>query len=111
MKLIFNKNLIVSIFCFFIFSLNLEARDIILIENMATKNEGELLKSILINKFKLPTELITLRNIHGVCEKKTEAIIYLCLDGDGKLEIKKIDQFVVKNSLGVFLNQNEMETK
>jgi hypothetical protein len=104
MKLIF-KNLIS---CYLILiSPNLFAREIVLIENLATVSEGELLKSILIKKFHIPTELITLKNTNLPCELRSDAIIQLCLREDGELLIKKMNQFVVKNSLGVFLNQTE----
>ncbi|MFA6237671.1 MAG: hypothetical protein WC635_10125 [Bacteriovorax sp.] len=83
------------------------SREIILIENMASKSEGELLAKILIKKFNLPKELITLRNTNQECENKSDAIIHLCMLPDGELQIRKMNQYVVKNSLGVFLNQNE----
>ena len=85
------------------------ARDVILIENQAGKDEGILLKSILIKKFHFPKELINLRNINQDCEIKSEAIIHLCLLSSGDLEIRKINQYVVKNSLSVFLNQDTNE--
>jgi hypothetical protein len=83
------------------------SRDIILIENMATIKEGELIKKILKNKFHIPEELITLRNISTQCEISSEAIIQLCMNEEGELIIKKMNQYIVKNSLGVFLNQTE----
>lgn len=87
------------------------ARDVILIENQASLEEGVLLRSILEKKFHLPSELITLKNINASCEDKTEAIIHLCLLRSGDLQIKKMNQYVVENSLGVFLNQtNAKET-
>ncbi|MGZ3787926.1 MAG: hypothetical protein ACXVLQ_05350 [Bacteriovorax sp.] len=86
------------------------SRDIVLVENQASLEEGTLLKNILVKKFHLPQELITLRNIKTACETKSEAIVHLCLDPNGELQIKKMNQYVVKNSLGVFLNQaNEEE--
>lgn len=82
------------------------ARDVILIENLASKEEGLLLQNILIKKFHLPLELITLKNTTTPCESKSDAIVQLCLQENGELIIKKMNQYVVKNSLGVFLNQN-----
>lgn len=96
------------IYCYLILvSPGLLAREVVLIENLATFSEGELLKSILIKKFHLPMELITLKNTNGACELRSEAIIHLCLLANGELLIKKMNQYVVKNSLGVFLNQTE----
>lgn len=102
MKLIF-KNLLC---CYLILiAPKIFSRDIILIENMATSDEGILLKSILIKKFHLPEELITLKNIISDCEIRTDAIIHLCIKADGELHVKKINQYVVRRSLGGFLNQ------
>ena len=83
----------------------LQAREIILIENLASSSQGLMLKNILMKKFHLPEELICLKNIRGSCEIKTDAIIHLCLKENGELDVKKIDQYVVGNSLSVFLNQ------
>ena len=83
----------------------IEAREIILIENMAQTSTGELLKSILIKKFHFPEELITLKNINQNCEERSEAIMHLCLDQKGELNVKKLNQFVVRNSFRSFLNQ------
>ncbi|MBC7537273.1 MAG: hypothetical protein H7281_00510 [Bacteriovorax sp.] len=85
------------------------AREVVLIENLASPSEGELLKSILIKKFHLPQELITLRSTRFACEAKSEAIIHLCLEANGELLIKKMNQYVVRNSLGVFLNQTQVQ--
>ncbi|MDO9183836.1 MAG: hypothetical protein Q7U04_15585 [Bacteriovorax sp.] len=106
MKLIF-KNFLLC--CSILSCSQLSARDVVLIENLATTAEGELLKSILTKKFHLPKELITLKNTHTVCELKSEAIIHLCLEANGELIVKKMNQYVVKNSLGVFLNQSEIK--
>lgn len=104
MKLIFKT----LPWCFLILSApQLFARDIVLIENLASVSEGELLKSILMKKFHLPRELITLRNTHHPCESRSEAIIHLCLEANGELLIKKMNQYIVQNSLGVFLNQQD----
>lgn len=81
------------------------ARDIIVIENQASIAEGELVKKILNKKFHLPNELIELRMTKLACEKNPEAIIHLCIEKNGELKIAKINQYVVKNSLGSFLNQ------
>lgn len=102
MKLIF-KNLIILYIIFL--APHLFSREVILIENIASIKEGELLRSILTKKFHLPYELITLKNINNACETKSEALIHLCLEANGELVIKKMNQYIVKNSLGVFLNQ------
>ncbi len=106
MKLTFKKSLLFALF-FILFSVQLEAREIVLIENLATLSEGEVLKKILITKFHLPKELITLKHTNTACEARSEAVIHLCLQSDGELVIKKMNQYIVKNSLGVFLNQEE----
>lgn len=85
----------------------LHSREVVLIENLASTSEGELLRTILIKKFHLPRELITLKNTNLPCEVKAEAIIHLCLAANGELLVKKMNQYVVRNSLGVFLNQSD----
>ncbi len=83
------------------------SRDVILVENRASNQEGQLLLKILTKKFNIPEELITLKNINSFCEKKTEAIIHLCLQEDGELNVFKMNRFVVQNSLGAFINKTE----
>lgn len=107
MKLIFNYFIFLGLLPLILISSPAISREVILIENLATSAEGELLASILTKKFKLPRELITLRNTNQKCEIKSEAIIHLCLLASGELEVRKMNQYVVKNSLGVFLNQSE----
>lgn len=108
MKSAFKFSLI-TLITFLFSSSAVMARDVILIENKANREEGILLKSILVKKFHLPHELIVLKNITTDCEARSEAIIHLCLLQNGELEVKKINQYVVKNSLGVFLNQDIFE--
>lgn len=83
-------------------------REIILVENRATADQGLMLRKILEAKFRLPRSLITLKNIQSECDQKSEAIIHLCLLPDGDLKVIKMNQFVVKNSFGIFLNQEEI---
>ena len=104
MNLIF-RNLICC--CLILINSKLYSREVVLIENLASTSEGELLRTILIKKFHLPRELITLKNTNQTCEVKTEAIIHLCLAANGELIVKKMNQYVVRNSLGVFLNQSD----
>ena len=103
------KSIFKSLICCYLILIcpKLFAREVVLIENLATISEGELLKSILIKKFHLPRELITLKNTNQPCEIRSEAIIHLCLEANGELLIKKMNQFIVRNSLGVFLNQTD----
>jgi hypothetical protein len=78
-------------------------RDIIFIENQSNHQDGEVVVKILTQKFHLPSELITLRDINGPCEKRSEAIIHLCIDQEGELQIEKMNHYVVRNSLEVFM--------
>lgn len=104
MKLIFRTLLFLS---FLLGGCEVKSREVILIENIGADEVGKLLESILIKKFNLPRELISLRNKSLHCSVNKDAIIHLCLLANGELEIKKINHYVVKNSLGVFLNQAE----
>lgn len=110
MKSIFKICATLGISYFILLSQRALARDVILIENRATVAEGEMLKNILIKKFRLPRELITLKNSIGPCELKSEAIVHLCLQDNGELEVRRLNRYVVKNSLGVFLDQMDEST-
>lgn len=88
-------------------SLNpLHARDIILLENLGTNAEGEVVLNILQKKFNLPRRLITYKNKNS-CNKNSEAIMHLCLKANGELDIVKMNKFVVEETLGVFLETEE----
>ena len=82
------------------------ARDVILLENLGTHAEGTQALKILQEKFNIPKGLITYRNINGECQKRSEAIMQLCLKADGELDVVKVNRYAVENSLRVFL---EME--
>lgn len=85
-----------------IITTNAYARDVILLENLATVQEGEMVMQILQKKFNLPRSLITYKNKTG-CSKTSEAIMQLCLKANGELEIVKMNKFVVEETLAVFL--------
>ena len=78
------------------------ARDVILLENLATPADGEMVLNILLIKFNLPRRLITFKN-KSSCQKTSEAIMQLCLKANGELEIVKMNKFVVEETLGAFL--------
>ncbi len=90
-----------------LFSLNLHARDVILIENKARPDELKMVLKILQEKFNIPKKLITIRSIVNDCAKDSDAIMQLCLKENAELEIVKMNKFVVEKTLRVFL---EMET-
>lgn len=81
---------------------NSQARDVILLENMASAKEGEMVMEILLKKFNLPRRLITYKT-KAACSKPNESIMQLCLKPNGELEIVKMNKFVVEETLGVFL--------
>ncbi|MBP9680616.1 MAG: hypothetical protein KBD76_04340 [Bacteriovorax sp.] len=104
MKLTFSLIIIFLLQCPTLYS-----REIILIENKASLEEGLLLKKILIEKFHLPKELIRLKKIKLNCEKRSNAILHLCLEKEGDLKVIKMNKYVIENSLGVFMNDSEEE--
>ncbi len=77
------------------------ARDIILVENLASNEEGRMLIKIIGEKFSIPNSIVTYQS-KTECSTNTEAIMHLCLQKNGELEIVKINRFVVKNSLSAF---------
>lgn len=85
-----------------VISLPAYSRDIILVENQASSSEGQMLLSIIQQKFKIPRKLITYRNVKNDCQKTSEAIMQLCLQSNGELTIVKINKMVVENSLRAF---------
>ena len=99
------KTLSLCLACFFINTTH--ARDIILVENLATPSEGQALLKIIQEKFKIPRKLITFRNIKRECVRESEAIMQLCLKMNGELDVVKVNRFAVDNSLRVFLETEE----
>lgn len=102
MKFLFKTILVSSLFI-----TTCMARDIILIENQATHEEGKLLVKIIEEKFNIPRKLITYKRLSGACRKSSEAIMQLCLKSNGELEVVKVERFVVENSMGIFLEMGE----
>lgn len=68
-----------------------------------------MLRRILETRFRFPRKLITLKNIHTKCDEKSEAVIHLCLMPEAELRVIKMNQFIVKNSFGIFMNQEITE--
>lgn len=90
----------------FILSINFaSARDIILIENLATSEEAALLIKIITEKFHIPRNMISLKTPLQ-CSKPNEAIMHLCLKQDGVLDVMQVNRFVVKNSLSAFYDES-----
>ncbi len=83
------------------------ARDVILLENMATQKEGEAVVVILQKKFNIPKRLISIKNKPS-CNKTSEAIMHLCLTKEGALEIVKMNKHVVEETLGAFIESEEL---
>jgi hypothetical protein len=109
MKSIFNFLLFFVVMPTFLQSMSAHSREVILIENKASQSEGLILKKILFQRFHLPLELITLKKIKDNCERKSDAIIHLCLEENGDLKVIELNQYVIQNSFGVFLNSKEGE--
>jgi|GEM_PF-806357 len=80
------------------------ARDVVLVESLAGLESGLMVKKILMGKFQFPEKLITLRIIKTNCEANSDAIVHLCLLPSGDLQVLKMNDFVVKNSFGIFMN-------
>ncbi len=77
-------------------------RDVILIENLASSKEGQLLLKIITEKFNIPKKLITYREIKNECMKNSDAIMHLCLQVSGEMDIVKKDRFVIEETFRVF---------
>lgn len=83
------------------------SREIVLIENLSSQEEGEVVKNILIKKYKIPQELITLKQNETTCSKNSESILHLCIDENGELKVARMNKYVVRNALGVFMKDSE----
>ena len=90
---------------FMILILNLRiaySRDVILIENLAGHEDGQILLKIIQQKFNIPKKLITYRRIKTECRKNSDAIMHLCLRADGEMDIMKINKFVIEETFRIF---------
>ncbi len=88
-------------------SSTLYAREVILVENKATKEEAQMVLRVLQEKFNIPRKLITIRNIANECAKDSDAIMHLCLKENAEVDIVKMNKFVVEKTLRVFLEMEE----
>jgi len=83
------------------------SRDVILIENLASVEEGQTLLRILQQKFNIPRKLITYRNSNRGCMKNSDAIMQLCLRANGEMDIVKINKFVIEETFRIFAEAGE----
>lgn len=83
------------------------SRDVILIENLATPEEGQTLLRIIQQKFYIPRKLITYRNISKECMRSSDAIMQLCLKANGEMDIVKINKVVVEETFRIFSEAGE----
>ncbi|MBC7429831.1 MAG: hypothetical protein H7336_14550 [Bacteriovorax sp.] len=102
----FQSSLMTAVTVFILFTGAVFARDIILVENLATPFEGEALLKILQTKFNIPRKIIHYVKKQS-CEKNSDAIMQLCLKANGEMEIIKMNQYVMEQTMGVFLEAEE----
>lgn len=95
------------IFSLFLFSQITWGREIIIIEHIQNNETASMLKNILVTKFQLPEALIKIRSQVDACSIQTDAILHLCVQKDGELEIKKINKYVLKSAFNIFFDLNE----
>lgn len=96
---------LLTIYVFLLSSCSASARDIILVENLATPEEGAMLIKIIAEKFHIPRNMISFKTPLQ-CSKQSEAIMHLCLRQDGVLDVLQVNKFVVKNSLSAFFDES-----
>lgn len=82
-----------------------QCREIILVENLASSDEGKMLLSIIEEKFNIPKSMVTYK-AQKECSINSEAIMHLCLRQNGELDVLRVNRFVVKNSLSTFYDDN-----
>ena len=83
------------------------SRDVILIENLASPEEGQTLLRIIQQKFNIPRKLITYRKVNRECMKNSDAIMQLCLKANGEMDIVKINKFVIEETFRIFAEAGE----
>lgn len=92
-------------------SLNLNARDIIVIESKLNSPQIEVIINVLTKKFNFPKKYIKLRSNNGQCLKnliQDESLIHFCIDSAGEIIILKLSKYGMENTLNEFINlQNE----
>ena len=96
----FSKNIL--IFCTLMGPISAYSRDVILIENLASPKEGQMLLRIIHERFNIPKKLITYREIKSECMKSSDAIMQLCLNANGEMDIVKINKIVVAETFRIF---------
>ena len=102
MKLIFS-----ILFSFYLFTGRSLGRDIVVIEHIQNSETAKIVKNILINKFQLPEILIQTSSQNDACTVHSDAILHLCILKNGELEIKKINNYILKSAFNIFFDQNE----
>ena len=103
MKWIFN------VFFIFLLILNIKCygREIILVENLASQMEGEVLKDLLINKFNIPIQLMTFKKAIHTCSHSPESILHICLKENGEIEILKMNKEILEKNLSSVVGRGD----
>lgn len=78
------------------------AREIVLIENLASRLEGETLAQLIQKKLGLPKNYISVLTAPSKCTKQREAILHICLLPNGDMEIIKKNEDVLENLKNAF---------
>jgi hypothetical protein len=73
------------------------ARDIVVIDNLASSIEGQTLTQLIQSKVGIPKKFIKLINGASECSKKSDAILQVCLLKNGEIEIIKKNDDVLEN--------------
>jgi predicted nucleic acid-binding protein len=103
MKWIFN------VFYVFILILTFKCygREIILVENLASQREGEVLKDLLINKFNIPIQLMTFKKANHLCSHSPESVLHICLKKNGEIEILRMNKEILEKNLSAIVGRGD----
>ena len=86
---------------------HIQAREIVIIENLASRLEGETLAQLIQKRLGLPKNYISVLTGPSKCTKQREAILHICLLSNGDIEIIKKNEEVLENLKNVFTAASE----
>jgi hypothetical protein len=105
MKFIFSLGIIA-----FLYFYPVQAKEVILIAYHPTqKPMADLLKKVLNSNMDFPSEMTKFQEEISPCKKKEVAAAHICIKEDGDMEFPIIYTKTMKETLGVFWNENREE--
>ncbi len=83
-------------------SLNLQARDIVLITYKEYPEKAKLIQTLLEREIHIPSSLIKQSAREIPCQADREAAFHICVDGSGEMIILKRDEELAREAFSIF---------